>query len=52
MALEDSGTIRKAADDIRAAYGRADIVVNSAGFTRPVPHAISTRSTTRCSTRS
>ena len=24
---------------MRAAYGRADILVNSAGMTRPVPHA-------------
>jgi 3-oxoacyl-[acyl-carrier protein] reductase len=39
MALEDSATIRAAAADVRAAYGRADIVVNSAGFTKPVPHA-------------
>jgi 3-oxoacyl-[acyl-carrier protein] reductase len=39
MVLEDSATLRKAADDVRAAYGRCDILVNSAGFTRPVPHA-------------
>lgn len=39
IVLEDSSTMRKAADDVRAAYGRCDILVNSAGFTRPVPHA-------------
>jgi 3-oxoacyl-[acyl-carrier protein] reductase len=39
IALADSATIRKAADDVRSAFGRADIVVNSAGFTKPVPHA-------------
>jgi 3-oxoacyl-[acyl-carrier protein] reductase len=39
VVLEDSATMRKAAEDIRAAFGRCDILVNSAGFTRPVPHA-------------
>jgi 3-oxoacyl-[acyl-carrier protein] reductase len=39
MVLEDSATLREAAGDVRAAYGRCDILVNSAGFTRPVPHA-------------
>jgi 3-oxoacyl-[acyl-carrier protein] reductase len=39
IVLEDSATIRKAAEDVRAAYGRVDVVVNSAGFTKPVPHA-------------
>lgn len=39
IALEDSATIHRAARDIREAYGRADIVVNSAGFTRMVPAA-------------
>jgi 3-oxoacyl-[acyl-carrier protein] reductase len=37
--LEDSASSRKAAADIRGKYGRADILVNSAGFTKPVPHA-------------
>ena len=36
--LEDSATMRRAADEVRGAYGRADILVNSAGFTKPVPH--------------
>jgi 3-oxoacyl-[acyl-carrier protein] reductase len=39
IVLEDSATMRQGADDVRAAYGRCDILVNSAGFTRPVPHA-------------
>jgi len=39
MVLEDSATLRAAAQDVRAAYGRCDILVNSAGFTKPVPHA-------------
>jgi 3-oxoacyl-[acyl-carrier protein] reductase len=38
IVLEDSGTIRAAAKTVGDAHGRADIVVNSAGFTRPVPH--------------
>ena len=39
LALEDSAAVRQAADEIAKAYGRADILVNSAGFTRPIPHA-------------
>lgn len=39
IAMEDSATIERAARDIREAYGRVDIVVNSAGFTRMVPAA-------------
>src|SRR5215813_11871488 len=39
LALEDSASVRRAADEIGKAYGRADILVNSAGFTRPIPHA-------------
>ena len=39
LAVEDSSSVRRAADEIGKAYGRADILVNSAGFTRPVPHA-------------
>ena len=36
--LEDSATIRKAAKRVGDTHRRADIVVNSAGFTKPVPH--------------
>jgi len=39
LAVEDSASIKRAASDISARYGRLDILVNSAGFTRPVPHA-------------
>lgn len=39
IVLEDSATMRRAAEDIRSAYGRCDVLVNSAGFTKPVPHA-------------
>jgi len=39
IVLEDSSTMRRAAEDVRATCGRCDILVNSAGFTRPVPHA-------------
>ena len=39
IVLEDSSTMRQSADDVRAAYGRCDILINSAGFTKPVPHA-------------
>jgi 3-oxoacyl-[acyl-carrier protein] reductase len=39
IVLEDSSTMKKAVVDVRAAYGRCDILVNSAGFTKPVPHA-------------
>src|ERR1700722_10518962 len=38
IVLEDSATMRDAAKTIGDAHGRADIVVNSAGFTKPVPH--------------
>jgi len=39
MHMEDSDTLRAAADEVRQAYGRADVLVNSAGFTKPIPHA-------------
>ena len=38
LPLEDSGEIRKAAAAVREELGRADILVNSAGFTRMVAH--------------
>lgn len=37
--LTDSAALVRAAAEVRARYGRADILVNSAGFTKPVPHA-------------
>src|SRR5262245_28277848 len=39
LAVEDASSVQRAADEIGKAYGRADILVNSAGTTRPVPHA-------------
>ncbi|MDB5408247.1 MAG: short-chain dehydrogenase [Rhodospirillales bacterium] len=39
IVLEDAATVRAAAAAIGDRYGRADILVNSAGFTRPIPHA-------------
>ncbi len=38
LPLEDTAQIRKAAAAVRDKFGRADILVNSAGFTRMVPH--------------
>jgi 3-oxoacyl-[acyl-carrier protein] reductase len=38
IVLEDSGTSRAAAGAIGDAYGKVDVLVNSAGFTRPIPH--------------
>jgi 3-oxoacyl-[acyl-carrier protein] reductase len=38
IVLEDSSTMRRAAEAVREAHGRCDILVNSAGFTKPAPH--------------
>jgi 3-oxoacyl-[acyl-carrier protein] reductase len=38
LPLEDSAQIAKAAAAVKDGFGRADILVNSAGFTRMVPH--------------
>ena len=38
LPLEDTAQIRKVAAAVEAEFGRADILVNSAGFTRMVPH--------------
>ncbi|KQV79401.1 hypothetical protein ASD15_18910 [Massilia sp. Root351] len=37
--LAGSAALARAAAEVRERYGRADILVNSAGFTQPVPHA-------------
>jgi 3-oxoacyl-[acyl-carrier protein] reductase len=37
-ALVDSATLTALAEQARSVFGRADILVNAAGFTRPVPH--------------
>jgi 3-oxoacyl-[acyl-carrier protein] reductase len=39
LPMEDSAQIRKVADLVRDGFGRADILVNSAGFTRMVAHS-------------
>jgi 3-oxoacyl-[acyl-carrier protein] reductase len=36
--LEESRTAAAAAAEVRAKFGRCDILVNSAGFTKPIPH--------------
>jgi 3-oxoacyl-[acyl-carrier protein] reductase len=38
LPLEDTAEINRVAAAVRAEFGRADILVNSAGFTRMVPH--------------
>ncbi|HTT79740.1 MAG TPA: SDR family oxidoreductase, partial [Stellaceae bacterium] len=38
LPLEDTAEITKAAAAVRQEFGRADVLVNSAGFTRMVPH--------------
>ncbi|CAB3963869.1 MULTISPECIES: SDR family NAD(P)-dependent oxidoreductase [Burkholderia] len=37
--ITESATLTALADEVRARYGRADILVNAAGFTKPVRHA-------------
>ena len=39
LPLEDTAQIRRVAAAVADQFGRADILVNSAGFTRMVPHA-------------
>lgn len=40
LKVEDAASVRKLAADVGAAYGgKVNILVNSAGYTRPVPHA-------------
>jgi 3-oxoacyl-[acyl-carrier protein] reductase len=36
--MEDTAALRRMAEEVRGAYGRCDVLVNSAGFTRLVPH--------------
>ena len=37
--VADTSTLLKLRDAVAAKYGRADVLVNAAGFTKPVPHA-------------
>lgn len=39
MPMEDSAALREVAAMVERAYGRCDVLVNSAGFTRMIPHA-------------
>lgn len=39
ITIDDSASVREASRTVEAAHGRVDILVNSAGTTRPVPHA-------------
>ncbi len=39
LKLEDGASVKRAAGEIKAAHGRCDILVNSGGFTKPIPHA-------------
>lgn len=39
IALEDSSSVVAAADAARQAFGTLNVLVNCAGFTRPIPHA-------------
>lgn len=39
LELTDAASVRRMADAVREAYGRVDVLVNSAGMTRPIPHA-------------
>src|SRR6267154_3483914 len=39
LSLHDGSTVRALADQVRERYGRVDILINSAGYTRPIAHA-------------
>jgi 3-oxoacyl-[acyl-carrier protein] reductase len=38
MRLEETPTLEAMASEVKNAYGRADILINTAGFTRAIPH--------------
>ncbi|MBP0592040.1 SDR family oxidoreductase [Paraburkholderia sp. LEh10] len=38
VSITDSASLASLANEVRAAYGRADMLVNTAGFTKPVGH--------------
>lgn len=38
IVLEDTSTMRRLAEEIGTAHGHLDVLVNSAGFTKPIPH--------------
>ena len=39
VSIADSATLNQLAADVAGRYGHADVLVNAAGFTKPVPHA-------------
>lgn len=39
LSIENSATLNQLAEDIRGRYGHVDVLVNAAGFTKPIPHA-------------
>lgn len=39
IAVDDPASVRSAAEAVMASHGRADVLVNSAGTTRPIPHS-------------
>ncbi len=39
VTLTDSSTLTALADEVQREYGRADILVNTAGFTKPIKHS-------------
>ena len=39
LELTDVASVRRMGDELRDAFGRVDVLVNSAGMTRPIPHA-------------
>jgi 3-oxoacyl-[acyl-carrier protein] reductase len=38
LTLEDSASVKQAADTIKTTHTKLDVLVNSAGFTKPIPH--------------
>lgn len=38
LSLEEAASIRQAASELEGSYGRLDVLVNSAGFTKPISH--------------
>jgi 3-oxoacyl-[acyl-carrier protein] reductase len=38
IVLEQTSTMQRLAEEIDKAHGRLDVLVNSAGFTKPIPH--------------
>ena len=38
LTLEDSNSVKRAADNIKSVHSKLDILINSAGFTKPIPH--------------